>query len=118
MIEIDPASSVPPFEQARAQLADHILSGGLVAGTRLPTVRALAEQSGLAPNTVARAIKRLEAEGLVETRGRNGTVVAWSPDEALRGLEEAAAAYAERARALGVPAEQAGRVVDRALGRA
>ena len=117
MIDIDPASPVPPFEQARTQLAERIRSGGLAAGTRLPTVRGLAEQSGLAANTVARAYRELEAEGLVETRGRNGTVVSWSPDQAVRSLEQAAAAYAERARSLGVPAEEAGRLVDRALGR-
>lgn len=116
MITVDPASSVPPYEQARAQLADRIRSGRLVAGARLPTVRRLAEDLGLAAGTVARAYRELEAEGLVETRGRNGTVVSWSADGTERLLQQAAATFAERARSLGVPPEAARAAVDRALG--
>jgi len=113
---VDPASPTPPFEQVRAGLAERIRGGALPAGTRLPPVRGLAEQLGLAVNTVARAIKALEAEGLVETRGRNGTVVGWSADTATGELERAAAAFAARAASLGVPADAALRLVDRALG--
>ncbi|MFD1721038.1 GntR family transcriptional regulator [Amnibacterium endophyticum] len=116
MIALDPDSPVPPFEQARAQLAERIRSGDLAAGSRLPTVRRLAEDLGLAVNTVARTYRELEAEGLVETRGRAGTVVAWSPDEGERRLQQAAADFAERARALGVAPADARRAVDRALG--
>ena len=47
----------------------------LPAGTRLPTVRALAGGLGLAVNTVARVYKELEADGLVATEGRRGTRV-------------------------------------------
>jgi DNA-binding transcriptional regulator YhcF (GntR family) len=115
-LAVDPASPVPPFEQVRTQLAERIRSGRLPAGTRLPAVRALAEALGLAVNTAARAVKELEAEGLVETRGRNGTVVRWSPDAATRELEQAAAAYAALAGSAGVPAEEAVRLVARALG--
>ena len=99
----------------REQLADRIRSGALAAGERLPTVRALADDLGLAVNTVARAYKELEADGLVETRGRAGTVVRWSADGGRRELEEAAAAYAARARALGVDPDEARALVDRAL---
>jgi DNA-binding transcriptional regulator YhcF (GntR family) len=113
---VDPASSTPPFEQVRAQLADSIRSGALAAGDRLPTVRRLADDLGLAVNTIARAVKELEAEGLVETRGRNGTVVCWSSDQGTRELEQAAAGFASRARSLGVPPEDARRLIDRALG--
>jgi DNA-binding transcriptional regulator YhcF (GntR family) len=115
-LSVDQGSGDPPFEQLRAQLADRIRSGGLPAGTRLPSVRAIAAEAGVAVNTAARTVKELEAEGLVETRGRNGTVVAWSPDAATRDLEQAAAAFAERARSLGVPPVEARRSVDRALG--
>jgi DNA-binding transcriptional regulator YhcF (GntR family) len=113
---IDTASATPPFEQLRAQLAERIRSGRLPAGDRLPTVRSLADALGLAVNTVARTVKELEAEGLVETRGRNGTVVSWSVDVDTRALEQAAAAFASRARSLGVAPEDARRIVDRALG--
>jgi DNA-binding transcriptional regulator YhcF (GntR family) len=115
-LEIDTASAVPPFEQLRAQLADRIRDGAIAPGERLPTVRGLADDLGLAVNTVARSYRELEAEGLVATRGRNGTVVSWSPDSGTRELEQAAAAFAARARALGVAPEAARLLIDRALG--
>ena len=116
-LEIDAASATPPFEQLRAQLADGIRAGAIAPGERLPTVRRLADDLGLAVNTVARTYRELEAEGLVETRGRNGTVVSWSPDSGTRELEQAAAAFAARARALGVAPDAARLLIDRALGR-
>lgn len=80
MLVIDPTSTVRPFEQLRQQLIAQINSGVLVPGTRLPTVRRLASDLGLAPNTVARAYRELEAAGFVRTAGRNGTVVALPND--------------------------------------
>jgi DNA-binding transcriptional regulator YhcF (GntR family) len=75
-VEVDLSQAEPPYEQVRTQLAGLIASGRLLPGDRLPTVRALAADLGLAANTVARAFKELEAAGLVETRRRAGTVVA------------------------------------------
>src|SRR3954454_16179197 len=75
MISIDSGSPVPPYEQVRAQLAAQIGDRTLAVGTRLPTVRRLAADLGLAVNTVARAYRELEENGLVETRGRAGTFV-------------------------------------------
>ncbi|MFT4283800.1 MAG: GntR family transcriptional regulator [Protaetiibacter sp.] len=69
-----------PYERLRDRLLAEMRDGTRAAGSRLPTVRALAEELGLAPGTVARAYKELEAAGAIETRGRNGTLVAWSPD--------------------------------------
>ncbi len=115
-LEIDAASAVPPFEQLRAQLAERIRGGAIAPGERLPTVRRLADDLGLAVNTVARTYRELEAEGLVETRGRNGTVVSWSPDSGTAELEQAAAAFAARARSVGVAPEAARLLIDRALG--
>jgi DNA-binding transcriptional regulator YhcF (GntR family) len=75
-IVIDSTSDVPPFEQIRARLAHDAADGSLPAGHRLPTVRALAAEVGVAVNTVAKAYRALEADGVVETRGRAGTVIA------------------------------------------
>lgn len=75
-ISVNLRSPVPPFEQIRAQIASLIAIGALAPGTRLPAVRSLARDLGLAAGTVARAYKELEQAGLVETRRRNGTVVA------------------------------------------
>jgi DNA-binding transcriptional regulator YhcF (GntR family) len=108
VISYDPRSPVPPYEQVRGQLARRIQAGELVPGTRLPTVRRLAGDLGLAVNTVARAYRELERDGLVATRGRNGTVVTGT-DEA--GAVDAAADYAARVRALGLPPERALEIV-------
>ena len=76
MLRIAPTADVPPHEQVRRQLIDQIQKGQLPAETRLPAVRRLAADLGIAAGTVARAYKELEAEGYLVTRGRNGTLVA------------------------------------------
>ncbi|MGX1161152.1 GntR family transcriptional regulator [Arthrobacter sp. SLBN-100] len=94
------ASSVPLFEQLRLQVIHWADAGKLPPGTRLPAVRSLAERLDVAPHTVARAYKELEAAGVVATRGRNGTFVC-ARDERLGGLSAAAAEYAAAAKAQG-----------------
>ncbi|MDP9694185.1 UNVERIFIED_ORG: DNA-binding transcriptional regulator YhcF (GntR family) [Arthrobacter globiformis] len=78
-ISVDLGSPTPPYEQIRRQVSALIAAGGLTAGTRLPAVRTLAADLGLAAGTVARAYKELEQSGLIETRRRNGTVVVGPP---------------------------------------
>ena len=75
MITVDPSAPEAPYEQVREQLRRQVLAGELAPGTKLPTVRRLAEDLGLATNTVARAYRELEALGVIETRGRAGSVV-------------------------------------------
>jgi DNA-binding transcriptional regulator YhcF (GntR family) len=111
---IDPGSATPPYEQLRAEVARRASEGELPVGARLPTVRALAEHAGVAVNTVARAYKELEADGVIETRGRAGSFVA-PQDEVPAALRTAAVAYAQLAGRLGVAGEDARRVVDEAL---
>jgi DNA-binding transcriptional regulator YhcF (GntR family) len=115
MITLDPQSSTPPYEQVRAQIAAQVHDGRLPTGTRLPTVRRLADDLGLAANTVARAYRELEQDGVVATRGRNGTVVAGTADVTTRLAEEAAMEFAARAKRLRVGSEEALRMVRRAL---
>lgn len=102
MIVIDPRSPVPPFEQLRTQMTDAMVSGELAPGSRLPTVRRLAEDLGIAPGTVARAYRELESTGFIETRGRNGTFVAPRGDETERRAQRAAADFVAQMRALRV----------------
>lgn len=116
MITLDPRSATPPFEQLRVQIAEQVRSGALSAGVRLPTVRRLAEDLGIAPNTVARAYRELEADGLVETRGRNGTIVRPQGDAAEQQAQDAARVYAERVAKLGISPADALRFVTGALG--
>jgi DNA-binding transcriptional regulator YhcF (GntR family) len=104
-----------PYEQVRAQIAEQARSGALPVGYRLPTVRGLAEQLGLAANTVAKAYRALESDGVIETRGRNGTFVAPAGDAAEREAAAAASAYAQRVRRLGLDQATARAVVDDAL---
>ena len=115
LISVDQDSSVPPYEQVRVQLAELIGDGRLPVGSRLPTVRQLAADLRLAANTVARAYRELEAAGLLETRGRNGTFVAPGRDDAVDRLQRAAVGYAAEAARLGVPSTTALALVRAAL---
>ncbi|WP_166867116.1 GntR family transcriptional regulator [Salinibacterium sp. ZJ70] len=115
-IRIDPRSTTPPFEQVRVQLLTQMQDGTLPAGTRLAPVRQLAAELNVAAGTVARAYKELEESGAVETRGRGGTVVAWSTDAAERRIEMLAAQLASAAREERVSAARALEIVTRALG--
>ncbi|AVH59588.1 GntR family transcriptional regulator [Streptomyces dengpaensis] len=101
-LKIHIAEGAAPYEQVRAQISEQARSGALPVGYKLPTVRGLAESLGLAANTVAKAYRALEADGVVETRGRNGTFVAAAGDAASREAAAAAQAYAERAHRLGL----------------
>ena len=79
LVTVDLRDATPPFEQIRSQIASLIAVGRLADGSRLPTVRALASDLGVATGTVARAYKELEAAGLIQSRRRLGTVVTRCP---------------------------------------
>jgi DNA-binding transcriptional regulator YhcF (GntR family) len=114
-VEIDTKSSTPPYEQVRTRLAELITSGELPVGAKLPTVRGLAEQLGVAANTTARAYRELESAGLIETRGRRGTFVSARGEQTLTRLRAAADRYAALARSLAVEPETALQVVTSAI---
>lgn len=101
-VTVDVSAPEPPYEQVRTQLAGLIGRGDLAEGDRLPTVRALAGDLGLAVNTVARAYKELEAEGLVTTHRRAGTVVAAGGHATDTALHRSATAYAVTAARAGL----------------
>ena len=111
-LQVDTSSPVPPYEQIRAQLQTMVTSGALPEGTRLPPIRQLAGDLGLATNTVGRAYHELELEGLVETRGRHGTVVRSATTLAPPQLEEVVAQAAE---AFALEAQHHGAGLDDAL---
>lgn len=95
-------------------MARRVAEGELPAGTRLPTVRAVATELGLAVNTVAKAYRALEADGVVVTEGRRGTSVASSAGgSGGLGVERAAAAYVAEARRAGLTLPEAQRLVER-----
>jgi DNA-binding transcriptional regulator YhcF (GntR family) len=112
----DQGSATPLFEQLRRHVADLVAEGTLEAGRRLPPVRSLASELGLAPHTIARAYRELEEAKVVVTRGRAGTVVA-PRDAREEELTTAAAAFAAAASARGCSLEEAVRLVEKAYAR-
>ena len=102
MITVDPALPTPPFEQIRTQIEAARESGELPAGHRLPPVRHLAAELGVAANTVARAYRELEAAGLIETRGRRGSFISGSAESAAKVARASARSFIEEARLLGL----------------
>lgn len=122
ILDVDTASAVPPYEQIRAQITSSITSGALPEGTRLPSIRQLAGDLGLAPGTVARAYRELEHAGLVATRGRHGTRVtdqatATAAEPHAAHLEEAAATFAAAASRSGSNLDQAVAALRQAFSR-
>ena len=119
IVEIDTASAVPPFEQLRVQVAAMVSSGALAPGAKLPTVRQLATDLGLAPGTVGRTYRELEADGVITTRGRHGTFVAGvrtlSRRQVARELDRITAEYVRAVQRLGHEPADALAAVERAV---
>ncbi|MEP9383953.1 GntR family transcriptional regulator [Nocardioides cheoyonin] len=115
-LAVDPADPAPPYEQVRRRLDALIDSGALPVGERLPAVRQLAGDLGLAAGTVARAYRELEQAGLIETRRGAGTRVAGGAQRRAGLLREEAAAYVEKARLLGFGTDETIAAVARELG--
>jgi GntR family transcriptional regulator len=122
-LQVDLSSPTPPYEQLREQIAGLIATGGLQAGERLPPVRQLAADLGLASGTVARSYQELEQAGLVEGRGRHGTIVPAAAEADAenqsrhQALSAAADNVASTARELGLSDEAALAAVRSALVR-
>jgi DNA-binding transcriptional regulator YhcF (GntR family) len=115
LVRLDPDSPVPPFEQVRAQLAAAVGDGSLEQSVRLPTVRQLATDLGLAVNTVAKAYRELELAGLIETRGRHGTFVAGVPTAKRAEAVQAAQDFMRRMHELGIGKAEAVAILNREL---
>jgi DNA-binding transcriptional regulator YhcF (GntR family) len=118
-LRIDPESRRPVSDQLAAEIERRIVRGALDPGARIPPVRELAAELDLAPNTVAKAYRRLEASGLLVARGRRGTFVADRLPDGLTGPEadvaEAARRFVARARQLGSSEQEMLGAVRRAM---
>lgn len=112
LFTLDAESTLPVYEQIVGAVVAGIVDGSLPPGVRLPTVRQLAGDLGVATNTVAKAYRQLETEGHVSTLGRNGTVVQ-APRAELREEDELRAAAVLLARA----AQRRGVDLNTAIGR-
>ena len=112
---LDLHSGVPVYRQIIDQVRSGVASGSLTAGFQLPTVRQLAVDLAINPNTVLRAYRELELGGLLETHQGTGTFVAnkkveKNSAERDRRLTQMAGEFAARAGAAGFTLED---VIDR-----
>lgn len=118
ILRVDPSQALPVYEQIRQQVTRMAVTGTLAPGTRLPTIRQLAADLGLAKGTVAKAYELLELSAVVESKGHKGTFVRHpgpaAPDagQAADGLRDAAEAFVVAARQLGVDADTAHAALD------
>ena len=106
MFEINPANAAPIWRQIEEGLRRMISLGTLAPGDPVPSVRDLAQQLRVNPNTVARAYQKLSEGGVLAVRRGEGTFVAEQPvalrkSERNEALREAAARYAGTALAVG-----------------
>ncbi|HTD35554.1 MAG TPA: GntR family transcriptional regulator [Candidatus Elarobacter sp.] len=120
-VVVDTALETPPYQQIVDQLRALIERGDLAPATVLPTVRQLAGDLGVAPNTVARAYAELQEDGWIVSDGRRGTHVASrvpSADKRVRGraLREAVAKLVTSLRHRGYSAHEIGEELRRTLG--
>ncbi|HTX01884.1 MAG TPA: GntR family transcriptional regulator [Acidimicrobiales bacterium] len=104
---LEPASGLAPFRQLVDQVRQAVALGSLVPGDRLPSVREVVGQVTINPNTVQRAYRELEHEGIIEARPGLGTFVAARAESAVstsavNDLLEALRAWVERARVAGL----------------
>src|SRR5215468_3937644 len=108
---LDLHSGVPVYRQLMDQIRTGIASGALTAGDQLPTVRQLAVDLAINPNTVMRAYRELELGGLLETHQGTGTFINDKKPEKKtiereRQLDQMAGEFAARAGAAGFTLEE------------
>ena len=108
---LDPKSGVPFYRQIIDQVQCAIADGRLETGSQLPTVRQLAVELKINPNTVARAYQELEIRGIVSTQMGSGTfigdaAVELSPDDRRRILDQLCTELVARASAYGFSIEE------------
>lgn len=118
-VSVDTSSPVPAYEQIRAQVEAMADTGALPAGTRLPPIRQLAADLGLAPGTVAKAYALLEKAGVTSTHRRRGTLItdrrALDPATQRSELHRAASVFAKTVRLLNVDRTTAIEAIDASL---
>src|SRR5215210_250405 len=117
----NPSSGVPIYLQLMEQIKHGIETGALRPGEQLPGMRPLAEELVINPNTVAKAYRELEHEGVIELRHGAGAFIAGHADstkkiaDKVRGGQAIVTAAVEKLRARGVTDDEIRRLVDAEL---
>jgi GntR family transcriptional regulator len=117
-IRIDPADGVPIYRQIVNQIRYSVASGLLESGDELPTIRALALQLKVTPNTIVKAYEELESAGIVQKRHGSGTFVSGertrlADRERRRIIEQRIDALLTEAHHLGFSLEELFRLIHR-----
>ena len=117
MFRANPSSGIPLYMQLVEQVKHAIEMGALRPGEQLPTIRKVAEDLVVNPNTVARAYRELEYAGIIEVRHGSGAYVSQSavPSKALRKAQAVTQSFIERMASLGLSEEEIRRMVESEL---
>lgn len=113
---MDGSSGVPFYRQIIQQVEQAILAKRLLPGDKLPTIRALAIQLKINPNTIAKAYNELEIKGIVVTQVGSGTYVSdkeidMAETERQKKIEATLARFLREMEALGVPKSELPRLI-------
>ena len=114
----NPSSGIPLYLQLIDQVKHAIEIGTLRPGEQLPTIRKVAEDLVMNPNTVARAYRELEYAGIIEVKHGTGAFVSQSatgPTKVVRKAQAVAQAAIERLAAMGLGEEEIRRLVENEL---
>jgi len=122
LLKPNPSSGVPIYLQLMEQVRHAIETGALKAGEQLPSIRPLAEELVINPNTVAKAYRELEHEGVIELRQGAGAFVSDKATtiedaERLKAAQTLVAQGIERLRGRGISDEEIRRLVEAELNR-
>jgi GntR family transcriptional regulator len=120
ILKLNPASGVPIYLQLMEQIKFAVGSGALRPGEQLPGIRKMAETLVMNPNTVAKAYRELEHEGVIEVRHGAGAFVAEQKDlgqlaDRMRKASPIMQEAVEKLRALGLSEEEVRRLLEAAL---
>ncbi len=122
LFHVNPSSGVPIYSQIMTQVKNAVAAGALVRDDALPSVRKLAADLGINPNTAARAYQELEREGLIRTVPGGGTFLAansprFLKSEKLRRLQPYARQIAVEGTQLGLSDAEIIRAVEAELAK-
>jgi GntR family transcriptional regulator len=121
MSRVNPSSGIPLYLQLMEQVKHAVETGALREGDRLPTIRKVAEDLVMNPNTVVRAYRELEHEGVLELKHGSGAFIKASAGDRARLVHDAQKVMhstVERLISRGLSNDELRRVFENELARA